>query len=208
MNADIYSLLDVFTWIEEFVCLHPFLSLPFSLSRSASLSHTHTFYLFSHQSLRALQPVIVSQTGTRGIVWLVVLGVHTGEAGKAGHSSLQRRKSLSHIAAHIHPQNDRLSSPLSFLFFFNHPLRCKSLDKIACFLRLYLRLAQSAHALLRSDSKASWKPFFLFLNFKALSLLQTGISQSSLNYKGTNVLKQSFYGGMSLNSAAAFVCLQ
>lgn len=111
----------VFTWIDfcrstsfSFTFFCPFAP---SCALSTSVIHTHTphtSYLFSLQSLRGLQPLIVSQTGTAEKEWLGLQGVCMRETGKAGHNSLKRRKSLSHITAHIHLQDDRLNLQLSF----------------------------------------------------------------------------------------------
>lgn len=95
-------------------------SLYLVLCLPLSHTHTHISYLFSHESLRGLQPLIVSQTGTGEREWLGLQGVSTRETGKAGHSSLRGRKSLSHITAHIH----LLGWWSKFTAEFRRPWRC------------------------------------------------------------------------------------
>lgn len=111
-NAAIYSSWMCLPELNS-VCLPPFLSLPLFppplLALVLSLPQSHTSYLFSLQSPQGPLPLIVSQTGTGEEKVTGISGcMHQRETGKAEHNSLKGRKSLSHIAAHIHLRNDRL----------------------------------------------------------------------------------------------------
>lgn len=155
----------------------------FAFSHSASLSHTQTSCSFSHQSPRGLEPLIVSQAGSRGKVLLGVLGGPSREAGKAGHSCPHRKETTSSYGC-----------PRGFPEYLSPKMFFHQQKKKGCVLLIHLRIERSVWL---SNDQASNSFVFYRLSFE---LVQSGL----YGFQSVNVQTNGSFMAVFLNSASLF----